>query len=294
MSLDFHFNSPVEVLDLPLLREHQVHVSVKRDDLIHPFISGNKWRKLKYVLTRAREEHKHTLVTFGGAWSNHLLATACAGARFGFKTYGFVRGEAVSNPILTMCRLYGMDLQFVDRTRYRDKKTIFDQNFLEQEAVYIDEGGFGQAATLGCEEIVHELPQHFDHIFVASGTGTTVSGVASAILNHNLSTKVHSVPVLKGGDFLKSDIRTLGVDPDMICFHTEYHFGGYAKYTAELLAFIKDFVRSTGIMIEPIYTGKSFYALMDLISKNYFATGDRILIIHTGGLTGFLGMYDKF
>ncbi|PVH25176.1 1-aminocyclopropane-1-carboxylate deaminase/D-cysteine desulfhydrase [Sphingobacterium corticibacter] len=294
MSLDFHFNSPVEVLDLPLLRERKVQVSVKRDDLIHPFISGNKWRKLKYILAQAREDHKNTLVTFGGAWSNHLLATACAGAKFGFKTHGFVRGEMVNNPVLAMCRLYGMELNFVDRTAYRDKKTLFDQNFLAQDAVYIEEGGFGDKALLGCAEIVQDLSQEYDHIFVASGTGTTVAGLATGVFERNLSTRVHSIPVLKGGDFLKSDVQSLGVNPDNITFHLDYHFGGYAKHTAELRAFVKEFVQDTGIMIEPTYTGKAFYALFDLVKQDYFVPGDQVVIIHTGGLTGFLGMYDKF
>lgn len=294
MSLDFHFSSPVEVLELALLRERKVHVSVKRDDLIHPFISGNKWRKLKYILKRATEAQKSTLVTFGGAWSNHLLATACAGAKFGFKTYGFVRGEQVQNPVLAMCKLYGMELHFVDRTSYRDKKKLYDQNFPEQDAVYIDEGGFGTDALQGCAEIVQELQHEYDHIFVASGTGTTVAGLVRGVLKQNLATRVHSVPALKGGNFLKSDVQSLGVDPETITFHTDYHFGGYAKHTPELLVFVKDFVQRTGIMIEPTYTGKVFYALLDLVQKNYFDPGDRILILHTGGLTGFLGMYEKF
>ncbi len=294
MSLDFHFNSPVEVLDLPLLRERKVQVSVKRDDLIHPFISGNKWRKLKYILAQALEDRKKTLVTFGGAWSNHLLATACAGAKFGFKTHGFVRGEMVSNPVLSMCRLYGMKLQFVDRASYRDKEMLYEQNFSEQDAVYIGEGGFSVDATLGCKEIVQELPQEYEHVFVASGTGTTVAGLATGVFEQNLSTRVHSIPVLKGGDFLKSDVQSLGVNPENITFHTNYHFGGYAKYTAELLAFVTEFVQNTGIMIEPTYTGKAFYALFDLVKQDYFVPGDQVVIIHTGGLTGFLGMYDKF
>ncbi|MCL7986980.1 pyridoxal-phosphate dependent enzyme [Sphingobacterium sp. lm-10] len=294
MSLDFRFSSPVEVLDLPILRDHKVHVSVKRDDLIHPFISGNKWRKLKYILTQAHEGRKSTLVTFGGAWSNHLLATACAGAKFGFKTHGFVRGEPVQNPVLAMCRLYGMELQFVDRTSYRDKKKLFNENFHVRDAVYIGEGGFSSSALQGCAEIVQELPQKYDHIFVASGTGTTVAGLAAGVLQKNLATRVHSVPVLKGGDFLKNDVQTLGIDPEKITFHTDYHFGGYAKYTPELLAFVKDFVQRTGMMIEPTYTGKAFYALLDLVQQDYFAPDDHLLIVHTGGLTGFLGMFEKF
>ncbi len=294
MALDFDFSSPVEAITLPLFAAHQVKVFVKRDDLIHPFISGNKWRKLKPILNLAEAENKKTLVTFGGAWSNHLLATACAGAKFGFQTHGFVRGESVQNPVLALCRLYGMELHFVDRSAYRDKQRLFDAHFSSDDAVYIHEGGYGKLAASGCAEIIEELPQVYDHIFVASGTGTTAAGLASAVLAKQWPTRIHAVPVLKGGSFLKDDIRALAITPDDIVFHLEYHFGGYAKHNAELICFIRDFVRDTGMMIEPTYTGKAFYALTDLVKRGYFNAGTEILLIHTGGLTGFLGMYEQF
>ena len=156
--MELQFNSPVEEIDDPLFRSKQVQVFVKRDDLIHPFISGNKWRKLKYLLKKAAAEDKNHLVTFGGAWSNHLLATACAGAKFGFKTTGIVRGEPVKNQLLTFCGLFGMNLEFTDRASYRDKKALFYKYFRDEErALFIDEGGAGAEAGQGCSELISEL-----------------------------------------------------------------------------------------------------------------------------------------
>lgn len=294
MALDFGFHSPVEELHLPLLKEKNIRLSVKRDDMIHPFISGNKWRKLKYILKNAQEQQKQTLVTFGGAWSNHLLATACAGAKFGFETHGFVRGEEVQNPVLSLCKVFGMELHFVSREAYLDKPRLFEQHFDAKQVVFIDEGGYSSEAVQGCAEIMDELPQDYEHLFVGCGTGATVAGVSVGIAKHQKQTQLHGVPVLKGGDFIRHEISALGVDPAPIQLHTEYHFGGYAKTKPELLLFIQDFVSGTGILLEPTYTGKVFYAVFDLIRKGYFREGDHILILHTGGLTGFLGMYQKF
>jgi len=291
----FVVHSPVEPLDFPEFRDRQLTVDIKRDDLIHPFISGNKWRKLKYILQDARRLSKSHLVTFGGTWSNHLLATACAGARFGFRTTGFVRGEPVSNASLSLCTLFGMDLRFVDRTSYRNKLALYREHFAEDEAAYfIDEGGYSPEGTRGCGEIVNELTQPYDHIFCAAGTGTTLAGIASALTNRHVNTQLHGVPVLAGGDFLRTDISALNTSPDAYILHTGYHFGGYAKTKPELISFIRYFCAQSGILIEPVYTGKLCYAVFDLARNDYFKPGDRILIIHTGGLVGILGMEEKF
>lgn len=286
--------SPEQVLNHPLYSSKQVSVSIKRDDMIHPFISGNKWRKLKYNLLKAEQDGKRKLVTFGGAWSNHLLATACAGATFGYSTKAFVRGEEVVNPVLTMCRLFGMDLVFVDRTLYKDKLSLYANLPQREEYYFIDEGGAGYEAIGGCEEIVQELENTYDHILCAAGTGVTAAGLRSGIHKLGLKTKLHVVPVLKGGDFILEQIQNLNVSTEDIHLHTDYHFGGYAKTKPELIHFIKDFVSTTGIMIEPTYTGKALYALHDLIIKDIFKANDRILFVHTGGLTGLLGMLEKF
>ncbi|MGK6352708.1 1-aminocyclopropane-1-carboxylate deaminase/D-cysteine desulfhydrase [Parapedobacter sp. DT-150] len=295
--LPFDFHSPIEPLDFPLFREKSITVHIKRDDMIHPFISGNKWRKLKYILQKAYDDGKKHLITFGGPWSNHLLATACAGARFGFKTTAFVRGEAVSNPLLTLCKVFGMELRYADRRAYRDKPALFEQSFGgAQDAYFVDEGGYSVEGANGCAEIFEDLDQPYDHLFCACGTGTTLAGLAAGSRQRGGSTKIHGVPILAGGEFLSAAIAGLYPDdapPDVI-LHTDYHFGGYAKTTPELLAFIKQFSANTGILLEPVYTGKVFYGLFDLAQRDYFNAGDRILVLHTGGLTGILGMYERF
>lgn len=292
--MKFDFYSPEEEIHFSLFKGKNIRVFLKRDDLIHPFISGNKWRKLKYNLLKAREENKRRLVTFGGAWSNHLLATASAGARFGFETVGFVRGDEVSNPVLAMCRLHGMQLRFVSREAYKDKISLFEQDNFPSDSLFIDEGGYGSEAVKGCADLVAELTRSYDHIVVACGTGATVAGILAGIHKQGLQTKVHGIPVLKGGEFIKEQVERLGVDTSGLFLHLEYHFGGYAKAKEPLMDFIRDFVSSTGIMIEPVYTGKACFALHDLIRTGSFAEGESVLLIHTGGLTGFLGIYHAF
>ena len=292
----FPIHSPVEPLEFPLFRAKELTLHIKRDDLIHPFISGNKWRKLKHILKDAANQGKTHLVTFGGAWSNHLLATACAGAKFRFKTTAFIRGEAVSNPNLSLCALFGMELRFVDRTAYRDKPSLFAQHFgSDTYAYFIDEGGYGAAGAQGCGDIIGELSDTYDHIFCAAGTGTTLAGLASALATSPSTTKLHGVPVLAGGEFIRDRIADLSTDAvaASCILHMDYHFGGYAKAKPELLDFVKNFCTQTGILIEPVYTGKLCYAVFDLAQNDYFAPGDNILLIHTGGLMGILGMEQK-
>ena len=289
MSLPFIYSSPVEEIQDPYLAAKKIQLFVKRDDKIHPFISGNKWRKLKYHLSWAAENNIKTLVTFGGAWSNHLLATAAAGANFGFKTVGFVRGEEVKNPVLSMCSLFGMQLRFVDRVSYKNKEEIFGINFTQNEALFIDEGGKSTLGIQGCSEILNELQYQYDHIFCAAGTGTTIVGIQEGINLLKLKTQAHCIPVLKGGEFLLKEFEDWGIENNKIQLHSDYHFGGYAKTKPVLNQFIKKFTSTTGIMIEPTYTGKLFYGVYDLIAKDYFEKNSKILVIHTGGLTGLLG-----
>jgi 1-aminocyclopropane-1-carboxylate deaminase len=295
MRIDFEIFSPVHQIHDQLFDEQDLKVFIKRDDLIHPIISGNKWRKLKYLLRQAQAENKTHLVTFGGAYSNHLLATAATAARFGCRSTGFVRGEEVNNDTLFLCRLHGMNLIFTDRESYRDKTALFDKHFAhDTEAFFINEGGASELGAKGCSELIDELTESYDHIFCACGTGTTAAGIINGITQHQLDTQFHGVPVLKNGDFLRNEIDTFLVKPNGYHLHTEYHFGGYGKVDDELISFIKQFVASTGILIEPVYTGKMMYALYDLAKQNYFKPGSRILAIHTGGMWGLLGMKDKF
>ena len=295
MNIDLEIFSPVQQISNPLFDKHGVKVFLKRDDLIHPMISGNKWRKLKYLLKNAQTHHKNHLVTFGGAYSNHLLATAAAAAKFGFKSTGIVRGEDVDNDTLFLCKLHGMQLLFTDRESYRDKPALFNQYFGDNEnAIFIDEGGASAEGARGCSELVDELTETYDHIFCASGTGTTAAGIINGLTNHQLKTRFNAIPVFKNGGFLKEEIDRFLTTPANYDLHLDYHFGGYGKVTDELISFIKQFVATTGIVIEPVYTGKMVYALYDLIARNYFKPGSNILAIHSGGIWGLLGMKEKF
>ncbi|MEZ0453461.1 pyridoxal-phosphate dependent enzyme [Sphingobacterium thalpophilum] len=294
--LSFNIHSPETEISLPAWERKHIRVTLKRDDLIHPFISGNKWRKLKYNLQEAQQLHKSHIVTFGGAWSNHLLATACAGATFKFKTTAFVRGdEQVSNPVLTMCQLFGMKLIYVDREAYKDKEKLYQDHFgADVTSFCIHEGGYGLLGAKGCAELLDELQQDYQHIFVACGTGTTLAGIAKAADKKDLFAKVHGVPVLKNGSFIQKEVSDLYADLPDPTLHLDYHCGGYAKTTPDLLKFIQQFIATTGIMIEATYTGKLLYAVDDLIKHDYFTPADHLLVIHTGGLTGLLGMYERF
>ncbi len=269
--------------------------SVKRDDLIDPFVSGNKWRKLKYILLDAATKNKKHLVTFGGAYSNHLLATAAAAAKHQLKVTAFVRGEEVENPMLSLCKIFGMQLKFVDRESYRNKRSLFEKFYgTDESAHFIDEGGASEEATIGCAEIISELNEHFDHIFCAAGTGTTAAGLLKGINKLGINTQLNVIPVLKGGDFIKDEIAHYEPNLSKLQLHTDYHFGGYAKTNSQLISFIKDFTSKTGVLIDPIYTGKMFYAINDLFEKKQLPKDAKILALHTGGLFGILGKLDEF
>jgi 1-aminocyclopropane-1-carboxylate deaminase len=295
MHIDLEIFSPVQQINNALFAERDLLVYIKRDDLIHPIISGNKWRKLKYLLKKAQNQSKNHLVTFGGAFSNHLLATAAAAAKFGFKATGIVRGEQVNNDTLFMCSLHGMNLIFTDRESYRDKTALFNKYFADDDqSFFINEGGASPEAAKGCSELVDELTETYDHIFCASGTGTMSAGIINGINQHQLTTKFHTIPIFKNGGFIANEVDKLLLVSAKYQLHTDYHFGGYGKVNNELITFIKNFVAETGILIDPIYTGKMLYAIYDLAAKDHFKPGSKILAVHSGGIWGLLGMKDKF
>ncbi|MDE2422413.1 MAG: 1-aminocyclopropane-1-carboxylate deaminase/D-cysteine desulfhydrase, partial [Gammaproteobacteria bacterium] len=263
---------------------------LKRIDLIHPTISGNKYYKLKKNLIEARTQSFHTLLTFGGAYSNHIAAVAAAGIEHDFQTIGIIRGEELAdkienNPTLQLAQAQGMQLHFVSRTDYRRKA---EYEFIEQlkpkfgEFYLIPEGGTNALAIQGCEEILTKQDkQDFDYICCAVGTGGTIAGIINSSSDQQ---KILGFPSLKG-DFLADEIKHWTTRTDWnLCL--DYHFGGYAKTTPELLKFIQDFQIKTNIEIEPIYTGKMLFGLFDLIERGYFPANSRILAIHTGGLQG--------
>jgi 1-aminocyclopropane-1-carboxylate deaminase len=285
-----NLNSPLQ----ELRHTEPIRLWVKRDDLIDPYISGNKWRKLKYLIQKAVRLQKLHLITFGGAYSNHLVATAAAAARAGFKASAFVRGEPVENEMLLLCKLYGMKLIFTNREEYKNKPALFHSFFKDDpEAFFIDEGGASAEAVKGCSEIIDELPDDIDHLFCAAGTGTTAAGLLKGIQQRKLKTQLHVVPVLRGGDFIANDIYHYTQDVEQLHLHTDYHFGGYAKTQPELLQFMKRFIARQGMLIDPVYTAKMFYAINDLAEKHYFNKGDKVVALHTGGLLGIFGKKEK-
>lgn len=290
----FSIYSPEEELIDERLQAKDLRLFVKRDDMIHPFISGNKWRKLKYILEDARSRGKSHLVSFGGAWSNHLLALAAASAKFGFKSIGIVRGEAVEpyNNTLFLCREFGMDLAFVSREDYRHRKTeLFNELYGgDPNAYFIDEGGRSPQGVRGCAELTDELERIYDHIFVPCGTGTTLAGIVKGLGSGKLPSSAEGIAVLKNASFLEKEIRELAETDRPFRLHTDYHQGGYAKMPESFTGWLRDFHRKHGLLLDPVYTGKMFYAIFDLAEKNYFKPGSSILAIHTGGLFGLFGL----
>ncbi|MEN0048092.1 MAG: pyridoxal-phosphate dependent enzyme [Bacteroidota bacterium] len=295
MSESFVLPSPIQELSSAVFQAKKVRVFVKRDDLIHPIISGNKWRKLKYNLQAAKAQNFKTLLTFGGAFSNHIAATAVAGQVFDFQTIGIIRGEEYLplNPTLQLAKESGMQLIYVSRSDYRTKDRLSLAKRLVTESFYfIPEGGTNQLALKGCSEILTEMDsQQFGYICVSCGTGGTVSGIIQAA---NPTQKVMGFSALKG-DFLKQEITNLlDQNYDNWTLQTDYHFGGYAKFKPELIAFINQFKAEHSIQLDPIYTGKLFYGVFDLIEQHHFSENSRILIVHTGGLQGIRGFNERF
>ncbi|ADY52671.1 Pyridoxal-5'-phosphate-dependent protein beta subunit [Pseudopedobacter saltans DSM 12145] len=292
---DFEIHSPEEEIHLPILKDNNVRLFIKRDDLIHPFISGNKWRKLKYNLIEAEKQGKKHLVSFGGAYSNHILALAAAGAKFGFKTTGFIRGEEIYNPMLSLCKIFGMSLCFVNREAYKHKIKLYNDIFTEETDTYfIDEGGAGKLAEKGCREIIKELKRAYNYIFCAAGTGTTASGIINEIALKNLETEINIVCVLKGYESISEDINLLLDKPYRYNILHDYHFGGYAKTKPKLIEFIQYVSKHTGMLTDPIYTGKTLFAIIDQVKQGKIKPNSKIIMIHTGGVFGILGMLDKF
>lgn len=282
-------------IDLPLLSEKGIQLAFKREELLFPGISGNKYRKLKYNIQAAKAAKQHTLLTFGGAFSNHIAAVAYAGAVNGFKTIGVIRGEELAslplNPTLEKAKSHGMSFHFVTREAYREKhRPQFVAKLQETFGHFylIPEGGTNALAVKGCTEILHELDTKFTHISVAVGTGGTLSGLAEAAFDHQ---EILGFPALKGA-FLQKDICNFTQQNNWSLFES-YHFGGYAKVTPTLVHFANKFNMDTGIVLDPIYTAKMVFGVMDLIENDYFESGAHILMIHTGGLQAIEGMNEK-
>jgi 1-aminocyclopropane-1-carboxylate deaminase len=288
-------------IHLPLLDEKKVELFIKREDEIHPFVSGNKFRKLKYNLQEAKKLKKPALLTFGGAYSNHVVATAIAGKMAGFKTFAIIRGDELANNLtqilkenatLREAHENGMKFQFVSRELYRQKSSF---GFIEKmknkwgDFYLIPEGGTNEFAVNGCKEILTPEDAYFDFVCSSVGTGGTISGLIKSIKKNQ---KVIGFPALKGG-FISEEIKKYAIKTKKWSLSKDYHFGGYAKFDEELISFINDFKSQTGVLLDPVYTGKMMFGILDLIKKDKFEEGTKILAIHTGGIQGIHGVNQK-
>ena len=288
--------TPVQSIQDERLTKRHIKLHVKREDLVDPLIQGNKWHKLRLNLEQARNTGQSTLLTFGGCYSNHIHATAAAGLRYGFKTIGIIRGPKPTHysPTLRDAKAAGMRLQFIDRETYRHKHLpeVLQSIVEPWGPVYvIPEGGSNRYAVEGCCEFVQNINSEFGVVCCPCGTGGTLAGLIKG-----LQGKHHALgfAVLKNAGFLNKDIEMFLAEADSELFNNwsvnlDYHFGGYAKSNAKLERFIVEFYQQTQIPLEPVYSGKMFYGLYDLIDQGYIIPGTRILAVHTGGLQGLEG-----
>lgn len=277
-----------------ILNEKDVQLFIKRIDLKHEFISGNKWYKLKYNLLEAKKNSFNTLLTFGGAYSNHILATSVLANENGFKSIGIIRGERCAdlNPTLKLAEEYGMQLHYVNRKKYQFKQT---SKFLSElrnkfgDFYLIPEGGSNKFALKGTAEIITKNDSQ-DYICCSVGTGTTLAGIInSSSINQNII----GFPAIKGFKELEKEIKSKTTKSNWQ-LNKDFSFGGYAKTNSLLINFINTFNKNQSIPLDAVYTGKMMFGILELISKDYFPRGSSILAIHTGGLQGNKGMNQRF
>jgi 1-aminocyclopropane-1-carboxylate deaminase/D-cysteine desulfhydrase-like pyridoxal-dependent ACC family enzyme len=289
----------IEQVNFSNWKDSGVEVYVKREDLSDPIVSGNKWRKLKYNVEQFKLQGNKKLLTFGGAFSNHLHAVARVGELLNIPTVGIVRGERVPNLSETLldCEKMGMDLQFVSREKYAEKEAKGFQQDLRDEhgdVFIIPEGGNNYRGVIGCQEILKGIPSDFTDVFCGLGTGTTFAGLISSGYEANF----HGVAALKGSfhekdvlDFINNNIGPVEdlVELEYVIFHNDFHFGGFAKWNEELISFIRKINSETGVQLDLIYNAKVWFALDQLISNGSIEKGAKVLLINTGGLQGNRG-----
>ncbi len=291
---------PITRITLEELSPFQIHLYIKRLDLIHPAVSGNKYFKLTYNLQEAKRLGYERILTFGGAFSNHIYATAAAAKDFGLQSIGVIRGEPTFplNPTLTFAQKKGMELTYLNRQQYRQKNSseILDKLKAKFPPFYlIPEGGTNALAIKGAGEILSPSDRDMDYIALGVGTGGTISGILSKAHENQ---KVLGFPALKG-DFITDEVKQLldqqNIHPACDWEIIEgYHFGGYGKFKPELIDFIKKFKYETGIPLDPIYTGKLMFGVLEEIKKGTFKKGSKIMVIHSGGLQGIAGFNQRF
>jgi 1-aminocyclopropane-1-carboxylate deaminase len=278
----------VKIQHLPSLSAKGVPIDILRLDLLHPVVSGNKWFKLQYYLQDAITQNKNTIATFGGAYSNHIVATACAAKEAGLQSIGFIRGErpkSLSNT-LHEASSYGMNLVFTERELYRDKEKIMH---IENKSnfYWVMEGGYGLLGSKGAADILQVANTHnYSHILCAVGTGTMLSGLISASLPGQ---ELIGISVLKNNMALEKEVLSLLNDEDRakpFSILHDYHFGGYAKHPPELIGFMRNLWEKENLPTDIVYTSKLLFAAKDLVAAHHFPPGARILLIHSGGLQG--------
>lgn len=288
----FQIPSSITELHSNFLQQHGISLCLKRDDLIHSEISGNKWRKLKFNVLEAKKQGLNVLLTFGGAYSNHIAATAAAGNYFGLKTIGIIRGEeGFENETIDKAKANRMALHFISREDYKRKAEIdFIEKLKERLGSFylIPEGGANELGVIGCEEIMKEVDLSFDFVACTAGTGTTVSGICRQLKDENLIV----FPALKGGDFILEEMkRYCSVEQlKKVELQLDYHFGGYAKTKPELITFYQQFLSNNLIELDLVYTSKMMFGLFNMIRNGEFKPGTKILAIHTGGVQGNKGI----
>ncbi len=281
--------SAMEKVNDPFLKTAGINLWLKRDDQLHPIISGNKWRKLKYIVEHALSIQACSLISMGGQYSNHLHALAFVGKQLELPTKAWVRGEPPLELNRTLKDLvdWGMELHFISRSEYRELRKIKDFDGLPEKygaGYWLSEGGTHSLALKGVSELVDEIGEPCDYFCLPCGTGTTLAGIT---LSESCNFNVLGFVVFKGGSYLEGEIEALLSYQDRQRswqLNLDYHFGGFAKTSPELLAFVDGFMMTTGILIEPTYTGKMLYGIYDLIKQNYFKKGQNIVALHTGGL----------
>jgi 1-aminocyclopropane-1-carboxylate deaminase len=270
-----------------------VSLSVLRLDLIHPHISGNKWFKLQCYIKKALQYNKSRIVTFGGAYSNHIVATAAVCAATGLAATGIIRGEKPKVPSLTLqqAQHFGMQFHFVSREEYRAiSRSGTSLDFDCESTLVIPEGGYGIEGSLGAADILTLFDMsHYSHLIAAVGTGTTLAGM---VAGKEKGQKVLGISVLKNAGSIESEINQLlerQLQNDFQLLH-DFHCGGYAKRSEELIDFMNSFYSETGIPTDFVYTGKLFYGVDQLIRKGFFPENADILALHSGGLQGNLSL----
>ncbi len=296
-SLSFHKKIvPVQKIEVNVLKNAKIDLWMVREDMLHPKVSGNKFRKLKYNILEAKKQNATTLLSFGGAFSNHIAALAAAGKELGLKTIGVIRGEELAhswqgNPTLAFADSCGMQLYFVSRANYRKKE---EKAFLQQlqqqfgEFYLLPEGGTNQLAIKGCAEILQNVTMDFDYCCVPVGTGGTMAGLVQSVKSHQ---KVLGFSVLKGTFQHKLVEKNALYDNFVIT--DKYAFEGYGKIDGTLVRFINNFKKETGIPLDPIYTGKMMYGIFEMERHGEIKENSRIIAIHTGGLQGIEGMNQR-